>query len=420
MRFPGFLPALGRAAGLVWIALFSLFLASGCGQQRLLKKNPRLQHFTDRTATLLPKLHGLILGARFARADGDDYPDLLILKPGRAPVLEVWLNKQGERFVPADRFWKGKPGDRVTDLEVGDFDRDGRHDVILVGRFADGARARLLSNNGRGYFYESVEKPQLLVRDGMRRVDVLDLDSDQNPDILFYGEDVRGKDGNPAPHQVQFFLNQGEGRFQDRTRLLWPPLRPGIQGAVYADYDGDQTLDVFIYYSNGRNVLLFNNGLGKLTDLTAANLPAVQDQTVHADWADFDQDGDNDLLVINRSLARRDRAYPKEFHYALENNGRGYFRKRAVKALPPFPATGVYLLDADGDEWPDTLLVTPKRTHYLRGAGPWKFSLESKKRLPGGDVIRDLTFADVDDNSYLDFFGVTVNGGEGRLWLNEF
>ena len=411
-----------------WFSSFlSLVLIAGlaaCGgeKKRILQKNPRLQRFTDQTRLWMPQISGPIRKALFARADGDETTDLLVLKQAASgpPVMEVWLNPDKERFLPAPRSWTGRPGDRIEDMQVGFFNRDMSHEVVLIGRFEDGSRAKLLFNNGRGYFYEDDRVSLPMVREGMRRINVLDLDQDHNLDLLLFPMGGAGKGGaGPPENPLQFLLGRGEGRFQDRTRLLWPPLPPGVAGGVYADYDNDHTLDVYLYYENGQNRLLVNNGLGKLKDITRTHLPPLRDKTLHADWADFDLDGDQDLLVVNRELDRRHRAFEREHHYALENNGQGYFTKKTLKALPPFPASGSYLLDADGDEWADLILVTSRGTHYLRGTGKWRFSLETRKRLPSGPVFADITFADINDDGYLDLFGVTPQG-RGYLWVNTF
>ena len=119
-------------------------------------------------------------------------------------------------------------------------------------------------------------------------------------------------------------------------------------------------------------------------------------------------------------MSSRDRSHSNEFCYMLVNQGRGYFKKGPLKVLPQYPSRAVYLLDANGSEIPDILILSSRGIHYLQGRGKWKFWKESRRRLPGNARFRELIFADVDDDDHLDIFGITAEGGVGRLWLNHF
>ncbi|QPJ60544.1 MAG: VCBS repeat-containing protein [Candidatus Nitronauta litoralis] len=402
------------------LLIFSLFL-NGCGRSSLLKKNPRLQQFVDQTGPWLPKGRGAIRFARFFHANRDGVIDLVVVREpsGRPPVVETWINRDEEQLEPLDRFWKGASGEKIHDIEIGDFNRDGTHEVALLGKFADDSKVKILTNNGRGYLFEDREKVLPIVKEEMDRFDVVDLDKDHNPDILLFNSRQATEPEASVSYPVQFLLNIGDAYFQDKTKLLWPLIDHGIAGGVYADYDNDRTLDVFLYYTSGKNAVLLNNGLGQLTDHSGSNLPPIKNQAVHSDWADFDQDGDQDLIVLTRKISKSGKEHSRELHYGLENNGQGYFTKRTMKVMPPFPVHRIYLLDGDGDEWPDMILVSTRGTYYLRGRGPWKFSIETKKRLPNGQPFKEMTFGDVNDDGYLDIFGVTPKG-RGVLWVTEF
>ena len=211
-------------------------------------------------------------------------------------------------------------------------------------------------------------------------MEAVDFDHDGDLDLFFYGKRVLNPEGRADRNQSQTFINNGKGDFQDLSDLLLPPLPPGIAGASIADYDGDGTRDIFLIYERGRNRLLFNNSLGKFTDNTSSYLPAIQGESAHADWADFDGDGDNDLLVVNRRMAPKGRALSKETSYFLENDGNGRFTKRPHKMFPRLPTSRVYLLDANGNGIPDALILSGGKTHYFQGKGKWKFSVETVKR----------------------------------------
>lgn len=417
IRFSSKRPAL-------WLLILLLcvlpFFLNACGRSTVLKKNPRLQHFTDKTRQFLSKNQGPLKFAKFIHANDDGLIDLVMLKEtAEGPVLETWINREEEYYEKLERTWKGGPAARVTEMEIGDFNRNRTHEVVLMGQFPQDTKVLMLTNNGHGYFYEDPQKPLPSIKETMDHMDVVDLDRDHNPDLLFYNEQQDDSPEAALRHPVQFLLNIGEGFFQDRTKLLWPLLPSGIAGAVYADYDNDRTLDVFLYYAQDKNAILVNNGLGQLTNTSGSNLPPFKNKAVHSDWADFDQDGDQDLIVLTRGISDSGREYEKELHYGLENNGQGYFTKRTLKFMPPFPVNGIYLLDGDGDEWPDMILLADRATYYLSGKGPWKYAIETKKRLPGNPPFREITFGDVNNDGYLDLLGITPQG-QPHLWITEF
>ena len=300
-------------------------------------------------------------------------------------------------------------------MALQDVDHDRVQDLVLVGRFSGGTVAKLLFNNGKGYFYTKKEIPFPYVNRGMDRVDMRDIDGDGHVDLFFTGKRVLDDQKKLNRYQTQFLINNGKGQFRDVTQLLMPPLKPGIVGTSFADYDGDKTLDIFLINGEGQNSLLTNNGLGRFMDRTSELLPAIRDRSAHADWADFDQDGDNDLLVVNR-----EELSAGETSYFLVNHGRGYFKKAEFKASPKAAFQAVYLLDANGSEFPDILLLSNKGIHFLRGLGKWRFWKESRRRLPFNDKFHELTFADVTRNSFLDIFAYAKRGGRGVLWINTF
>jgi hypothetical protein len=394
------------------------FFCAACGKGSLFGEDPKLQKYKDRTRLFLPDLKPGILKAQLAYVNRDSFPDLVLLRTGDRgqPVIRVWNNVAGKKFVPVKRVgWEGQPSDQVMFMVLQDVDHDRVQDLVLVGQFSDGSVAKLLFNNGKGYFYTKKEIPFPYVSPGVDRVDMRDIDEDGHVDLFFTGQRVLDGQGKLNKYQTQFMINNGKGQFRDATQLLMPPLKPGIVGTSFADYDGDKTLDIFLVNGEGQNSLLTNNGLGRFMDRTSELLPAIRDRSAHADWADFDQDGDNDLLVVNRAELS-----PGETSYFLVNHGRGYFKKAEFKASPKTTFQAVYLLDANGSEFPDILLLSKKGIHYLRGLGKWRFWKESRRRLPFNDKFHALTFADVDRDSFLDIFGYAKREGRGVLWMNTF
>lgn len=415
-----------RLGVLYFIMLVAVSCAvTGCGKKTLLKQNPKKQHYVDETRKYLPPIDGQILWAQFRRLDEDPLPDLILLtgSPDGQSRLQSFKNDPKGKFVFDENsgLMKNAPGG-VRFFSSADLDGDGSWDLVLLGRGEEGDFAQVLFNNKKGYFYVKPDGPRIMPRifQGIDRVDLADIDADKDIDMIFTGRKVLDDQGQPHKYQAQLMINDGQGHFMDATHLLMPPLRSGIVGVSIADYDKDQIRDIFLVYGNGQNVLLMNNGLGQFVDRTGVSLPQLPDQSMHADWADFDQDEDNDLLVVNRSIPEKNRRYQKEYNYILENDGQGAFKKKSLKSLPHFPARRVYMLDADGDKYPDTFYLTQRGPFFLVGKSKWRFANKSVSRLPGSPLIHEMTFGDVDNNGYLDILAISAKNNQAMLWMDRF
>lgn len=408
---------------LVW-ALFVLTLLNGCGGSKSqVADNPASQRFRDVTDNWLLTKDFSPKQAVFLNADQDLLRDLMILnKPEKGkPQLQSFINQPGNRFLQKSLGkWMKERDDPILSFAATDLNRDGGDDLALILQVSGRISTQVLFNNRKGYFYAKDNGGSYPLRTGINKVRTSDLDQDGDSDLFYFGQKVMNDKGKPAGHQARLLVNQGKGRFEDLTALLVPRLPSGIRDVSFADYDGDGVTDIFLIYRKGQNRLLINNGVGSFTDRTRTHLPRILDDSEHADWADFDGDGDNDLLVVNRSISKPYRAYPGETSYFLENTGGGNFKKRSHKLLPKFSSYKIYLLDANGNTKPDALILTSKGVYYLQGRGRWEFSDETERRLPRFRFFREMIFGDINQDGFLDLFALSPTQGRSRIWLNRF
>jgi hypothetical protein len=117
-------------------------------------------------------------------------------------------------------------------------------------------------------------------------------------------------------------------------------------GIAVGDYDGDGWSDLYVARA-GKNFLLRNRGDGTFEDVTHRVGAGDPGNSQSALFADFDNDGDPDLLVVNAYYVEVGGKHSKRGHALYRNDG-GRFT-RVAELGPPGPATGAAAADYDGD-----------------------------------------------------------------------
>src|SRR5262245_19166476 len=138
-----------------------------------------------------------------------------------------------------------------------------------------------------------------------------------------------------ADGELQLLASDGQGRFEDVTE------RAGLAGvahaalALWADYDGDLRLDLFVGAREGAS-RLFQNEAGIFVDKSEGSGLVTEGAVQSARWLDHDGDGRLDLFVVT--------AETSELFRGLEG---GFFEQvelpsiaDAVVPLPPGPPVG--------------------------------------------------------------------------------
>lgn len=186
---------------------------------------------------------------------------------------------------------------------VGDVNNDGRVDIFIGG--AKRQTSGLFLQTEKGSFVRSAQKIFELdsVQEDVAAV-FIDIDADNDLDLLVAtgGNEFTGSSVHQKP---KLYANDGKGNFSSFDGL--PELFITASSVSVADFDKDNDLDVFIgvrtipyrYGEEPDNHLLQNDGKGHFTDVTATVAPSLLKfgfirQSV---WADMDQDGDLDLLL---------------------------------------------------------------------------------------------------------------------------
>jgi hypothetical protein len=216
-------------------------------------------------------------------------------------------------------FMSGTSDNWGASVSFFDFDNDGWDDITLTAE----NDSLYLFRNTAGVF-EKMSSP-LYTAGRTKQALWVDYDNDGDYDLVvttYYGT-------------YRLYQNDGSFNFTDVTALAgFNPVNSRTYGVSFGDYNRDGFLDAYIcLYEVGHtannlpklNQLYRNNGDGTFTNVTqSAGVGDSIQTSFQAAWIDFDNDGWQDIFVIN------DRSLFKNSMY--RNNGDGTFTDVAQAA----------------------------------------------------------------------------------------
>ena len=171
------------------------------------------------------------------------------------------------------------PGVSLSSVAWGDYDNDGLLDLLLTGLLESGSPiSQVYHNNGNGTF--SLNTNAVLPGVYYGSVAWGDYDNDGRLDILLTG--LTGFDAEYNPIEISsVYHNNGDGSFTLNTNAVLPGVVSGC--AAWGDYDNDGRLDILLtgdtgtQDTNGNEILIsrvyHNNGDGSFSLNTNAVLP---------------------------------------------------------------------------------------------------------------------------------------------------
>jgi enediyne biosynthesis protein E4 len=213
------------------------------------------------------------LTAIAADFDDDGWPDIYVACDSTPSLLflnnhDGTFREEGEiRGVAYSEDGQEQAG---MGIAVGDYDRDGRLDILKTN--FEGDTSDLYHNQGKGNFEEASRRAGLAVEN--RYVSwgtgIVDLDNDGQSDIFVvagqtFPEIEKRFPDFPAKNPRLLFRNLGNGRFEELLSEAGPALAEphNSRGCAFGDFDNDGDLDILIVNLNEPPSLLRNDVSGK-------------------------------------------------------------------------------------------------------------------------------------------------------------
>lgn len=258
----------------------------------------------------------------------------------------------------------GKAGGVIVD----DFNNDGYLDIVTSG-WGLGDPMHYFQNNQDGSFTDLTEKSGLKGINGGLNIQQTDYNNDGNTDIFV----LRGAwNSNGYGNQPSSLLrNNGDGTFTDVTvpsgLLYFHPT----QAAVWADFNNDGWLDVFIGTENSGNMdiggshqcmLYINNQDGTFTNVASKAHCDITGFVKGVTAADFNNDGWQDIFISTLNGQK----------YLLKNKGKTGMDVDFEDITPKSGIAGnrngtftTWFYDYNNDGWPDIMVADYRFTKSL-------------------------------------------------------
>ncbi|MEC3906680.1 VCBS repeat-containing protein [Tamlana sp. 2201CG12-4] len=244
-----------------------------------------------------------------------------------------------------------KQSEKSTPLAVGDINNDGLDD-FFVGN-AKGESGALYIQKANGTFAQS-NKNVFDADQVFEDTDAVFVDIDNDGDLDLYiasgGYEIPE---NSRLLQDRLYKNDGKGHFK---KEVLPEHLYGTKKVIFADWDQDGDQDLFIAgavihgkYPLASNSKLFENQKGILKDVTTELLPETSGLRMVNDavFTDFDTDGDLDLIAVGEWMG-----------IVFFENNTNIFKQKEVQGLSDLNGwyQTIAQTDIDNDGLPDYLI----------------------------------------------------------------
>ncbi|MEK7728533.1 MAG: FG-GAP-like repeat-containing protein, partial [candidate division KSB1 bacterium] len=198
---------------------------------------------------------------------------------------------------------------------------------------------------------------------------------------------------------LRLYHNTGNAAFQDLTATSGIKSEDEARTALFADFDLEGDLDLF-FATDAAHKLYRNNSDGTFSEIAEeSGLGSGAVHGKHAAFADFDDDGDIDLFVANQNGSNQ----------YFDNLRQSFFRETAAQiGLASTGNSGAVAAgDYDNDGYFDLFVASQTGAHALyrnRGEGTFERDVHADSAFVSIQHIAglDAAFFDADNDGFLD------------------
>ncbi|RMG73576.1 MAG: hypothetical protein D6722_03555, partial [Bacteroidetes bacterium] len=237
-------------------------------------------------------------------------PAPVFLPDTLAPPLAFTHRENEYQDFVRDRLLYHMRSNEGPALCTGDFNGDGRLDAYLGGAKDQPGGLYLQQADGR---FERQEVPVIAENAASEDVDCACFDADGDGDTDLYVASGGSEFSNASSAlKDRLYLNQGRGRFTRSEQLLPNGQYESTACVRPADYDGDGDIDLLVgirlrpgsYGVPVSAYLLANDGRGNFSSENARLAPELEElgMLTDAQWLDVDGDRDLDLAVVGEFM----------------------------------------------------------------------------------------------------------------------
>jgi hypothetical protein len=238
-----------------------------------------------------------------------------------------------------------------------------------------------------------------------------DFDGDGWVDLYIVGGEVNGN---------ELLRNKGDGSFEKVTNFAGVNALNKSSGPAFADINGDGLLDLFVGgVDHTAPALYINQGNETFIDVIDESGLLFTDNTFSATWADYDKDDDLDLMVTHWTNNKY-----ASYSYLWQNNGDLTFSDATDKLNLPdqsvnFPTqidrsfTPTFA-DINNDSWLDILFVVDNgATKVFINMQDGSFTNTTDESVITDNAGMGSAVGDYDNDGDLDWFVTSISYRDG-------